>query len=77
LADPDKFFQGGDWKGKIVLTDISFPTLEVKLIAKFLVGQYNPLGNMMDIKYPATWVRHNWHFYRKAFEKEPLVLSEY
>jgi hypothetical protein len=68
-ADPEKFFQSGDWKGKIVLTDISFPVLDVKLISKFSLGQYDPQGNMLDIKHPATWVRLNWHFYRKAFEK--------
>ena len=68
-ADPKKIFQGGDWKGKIVLTDISFPILDVKLISKFSLGQYDPEGNMLDIKHPATWVRLNWHFYRKAFEK--------
>ena len=68
-ADPEKFFQTGDWKGKIVLTDISFPMLDVKLISKFSLGQYDPQGNMLDIKHPATWVRLNWHFYRRAFEK--------
>jgi hypothetical protein len=68
-ADPGKFFQTGDWKGKIVLTDISFPILDVKLIAKFSLGQYDPQGNMLDIKHPATWVRLNWHFYKKAYEK--------
>jgi hypothetical protein len=68
-ADPGKFIQGGDWKGKIVLTDICFPDLDVKLIAKFSLGQYDPEGTMLDIKHPATWVRINWHFYKKAFEK--------
>ena len=69
FADPERFFQSEDWKGKIVLTDISFPMLDVKLIAKFSLGQYDPQGNMLDIKHPATWVRLNWHFYKKAFEK--------
>jgi hypothetical protein len=68
-ADPRKNLQGGDWKGKIVLTDISFPLLDVKLIAKFSLGQYDPDGTMLDINHPATWVRINWHFYKKAFEK--------
>lgn len=68
-ADPKKILQGGDWKGKIVLTDISFPILDVKLIAKFSLGLYDPEGTMMDIRHPATWVRINWHFYKKAFEK--------
>lgn len=68
-ADPKKILQGGDWRGKIVLTDISFPMLDVKLISKFSLGQYDPESNMLDIKHPATWVRLNWHFYKKAFEK--------
>src|SRR5665647_617213 len=29
-ADPEKFTQKENWKGKIVLTDISFPILDVK-----------------------------------------------
>lgn len=68
-ADPGKFFQGGNWKGKIVLTDISFPMLDVKQIAKFSLGKYDPDGSMFDIKHPATWVRINWHFYKQAYEK--------
>ena len=67
-ADPGKLFQGGDWKGKIVVTDICFPMLDVKLIAKFSLGQFDPEGTMLDIKHPATWVRLNWHFYRKAIK---------
>lgn len=68
-ADPDKFIQGGNWKGKIVVTDISFPLLDVELISKFSLGQYDPEGTLYDIKHPATWVRLNWHFYKKAFNK--------
>ena len=68
-ADPKKFFQSGDWKGKIVLTDISFPILDIELIAKFSLGQYDPEGTLLDVKHPATWVRINWHFYKKAIKK--------
>jgi len=68
-ADPKKFFQTADWKGKIVVTDISFPMLDVKQIAGFSLGRYDPEGTMLDIKHPATWVRMNWHFYRKAWLK--------
>ncbi len=68
-ADPKKLLQGGDWKGKIVLTDISFPMLDVALIAKFSLGQYDPEGTLLDVKHPATWVRINWHFYKKAIKK--------
>lgn len=68
-ADPEKLFQGGDWKGKIVLTDICFPDLDFKQIAKFSWGMYDPEGTMLDINHPATWVRKNWHFYKKAVKK--------
>jgi hypothetical protein len=68
-ADPSKFFQGGNWKGKIVVTDISFPMLDVNMIAKFSLGEYDPQGNLHDVKHPATWVRINWHFYKEAFNK--------
>ena len=67
-ADPKKFFQGGDWKGKIVLTDISFPNLNIKQIAKFSLGMYDPEGTLLNVNHPATWVRINWHFYKKAFK---------
>ena len=68
-ADPKKILQGSDWKGKIVLTDISFPKLDVKQIAKFSLGKYDPEGTIFDVNHPATWVRMNWHFYKKAFKK--------
>jgi len=67
-ADPGKLIHGGDWRGKIVLTDICFPMLDVKLISKFSLGRYDPEGTMLDIKHPATWVRMNWHYYRKAIK---------
>ncbi len=68
-ADPKKWFQNTDWKDKIVVTDISFPLLDVQLIGKFSFGAYDPQGTLNDVKHPATWVRINWHFYKKAFEK--------
>ncbi len=68
-ADPKKLFQGGDWKGKIVLTDISFPNLNIKQIAKFSLGMYDPEGTLLNVNHPATWVRINWHIYKKAFKK--------
>lgn len=71
-ADPKKLFQSKNWKGKVVLTDISFPELDVKLLSKFSLGQYDPNNNMHDIKHPATWVRINWHFYREAVRKQAV-----
>jgi len=68
-VNPGKLLQGGDWKGKVVLTDISFPMLDVNMISKFSLGQYDPDGSMLNIRHPATWVRINWHLYKKAFNK--------
>jgi len=68
-ADPSRFIQGGSWKGKIVVTDICFPKLDVQLLRKFSFGFFDPDNNMDSIDHPATWVRKNWHFYKKAFQK--------
>lgn len=68
-ADPAKLIQGSNWKGKIVVTDICFPKLDVPLLRKFSLGIYDPDNNVNEIKHPATWVRINWHFYRQAFQK--------
>ena len=68
-ANPEKFLQGGDWKGKIVMTDICFPDLDFNQIAKFSFGINDPENTMLDINHPATWVRKNWHFYKQAFKK--------
>ncbi len=67
-ADPDAFRHPADWTGKVVVTDIGFPLLDVQLIGKFSMGEYDPDGTIKDIKHPATWVRLGWHLYRKAFE---------
>ena len=68
-ADPGKLFQGADWKGKIVVTDISFPDLDLKLLQKFSLGAYDPHDTIMRVNHPATWVRMGWHFYKMAREK--------
>jgi hypothetical protein len=71
-ADPKKIFHFNDWKGKIVVTDIEFPMLDVKLLRKFSFGVYDPDNSTKEIKHPATWIRLNWHLYKKAFEKGAL-----
>jgi hypothetical protein len=68
-ADPKKLFQGGSWKNKIVVTDISFPDLDINLLKKFSLGIYDPYDTIKYFIHPATWVRIGWHFYKKAFEK--------
>ena len=68
-ADPKRLIQGGDWKGKVVVTDIAFPPLDLSLLLKVSLGSYDPDGSLPEVKHPATWVRLNWHLYRKASER--------
>jgi methylmalonyl-CoA mutase cobalamin-binding subunit len=68
-ASPDALFHLESWKGKVVVTDIGFPPLDVALIGKFSMGAHDPDGSLDAIKHPATWVRLGWHLYRKAFER--------
>lgn len=68
-ADPARLRQGGDWRGKIVVTDIEFPALDVALLGKLSFGRYDPDNTLESIKHPATWVRKNWHFYREAIDR--------
>jgi stage V sporulation protein SpoVS len=68
-ADPKAFLHSADWKGKVVVTDIEFPLLDVEMIGKLSMGKYDPDDNLKDVKHPATWVRLGWHLYRKAFEQ--------
>jgi len=65
-ADPKRLIQGGDWKGKIVVTDIAFPPLDLSLLLKVSLDSYDPDGTLPAVKHPATWVRLNWHLYREA-----------
>jgi hypothetical protein len=68
-ANAKDFIHSADWRGKVVVTDIEFPLLDVELIGKFSMGKYDPDDNIKDVKHPATWVRLGWHLYRKAFER--------
>lgn len=68
-ADSNALFASGDWAGKIVVTEIGFPLLDVALISRFSLGKNDPDDSLKDVKHPATWVRLGWHLYRKAFER--------
>jgi hypothetical protein len=68
-ADPKRLIQGGDWQGKIVVTDIAFPPLDLSLLLKISLGSYDPDGTLQDVKHPATWVRLNWYLYREAHKR--------
>ncbi|MFH0825202.1 MAG: M28 family peptidase [Pseudomonadota bacterium] len=69
FADSRAFSHSADWSGKVVVTDIEFPILDVELISKFAMGKHDPDDSIKDVKHPATWVRLGWHVYRKAFER--------
>lgn len=69
FANSNAFRHSEDWTGKVVVTDIGFPDLDVALIGKFAMGKYDPDNTVDDINHPATWVRLGWHLYRKAFER--------
>ena len=69
FADPATLWHRADWKGAIVVTEIGFPDLDVKLLRKFSLGQYDPDGSLDLVKHPATWVRLGWHLYHLAAKR--------
>ncbi|MHB1212061.1 MAG: M28 family peptidase, partial [Candidatus Nanopelagicales bacterium] len=69
FADPASLWHRADWHGAIVVTEISFPDLDVKLLRKFSLGQYDPDGSLDLVKHPATWVRLGWHLYHLAAKR--------
>jgi hypothetical protein len=68
-AEPAAFFQRGDWRGKVVVTEIGFPPLDVALLRRLATHHFDPDGTLFDVKHPATWVRLGWHLYREAFRR--------
>ena len=69
FADRDTLWHRADWEGAIVVTEIGFPELDVKLLRKFSLGQYDPDGSLDLVKHPATWVRLGWHLYHLAAKR--------
>ncbi len=65
-ADRHKLWHTEDWNGAIVVTDIGFPELEVKMLLRLSSGHYDPDSSLRNIKHPATWVRLGWHLYHLA-----------
>jgi hypothetical protein len=65
-AHPKSLFRRRSWRGAVVLTEIGFPPLDMKLLSRFSMGSYDPDGTLLDVRHPATWVRLGWHLYRKA-----------
>ena len=65
-ADRHKLFHTADWRGAIVVTDIGFPELDVKMLLRLSSGHHDPDRSLSDVRHPATWVRLGWHLYRLA-----------
>ena len=55
-----------NWKGRIVVADIGFPTVDAALMAPISLFQIDPDGDLNDTRHPASWVRLNWNLYRQA-----------
>ena len=65
-AAPGRIWHRGDWSGAVVVTEIGFPSLDVKLLTKIIPGLFDPDDTIGDFNHPATWVRLGWHLYRLA-----------
>lgn len=72
FADSSALFQRADWRGKVVVTEIGFPSLNASLLQRVGLGVHDPDGNIKEVSHPATWVRLGWHIYREAARKGAL-----
>ncbi|MBN1946892.1 MAG: M28 family peptidase [Bradymonadales bacterium] len=68
-ADPGRLLHRGRWDGAIVVTEIGFPALDLKLLQKVALAKYDPDGTIPLVNHPATWVRLGWHLYRLAVQR--------
>ncbi len=68
-ADPKSLRSHKDWRGRIVVTEISFPPLNPAMLRKLSLGENDPDGDLLEMNHPATWVRLGWHVYRWAIER--------
>lgn len=62
----DPFAGSEKWKNKIVVTEIHFPEINIKLLKKISLGSYDPDNNIENASHPATWIRLGWHIYQQA-----------
>jgi hypothetical protein len=65
-AEPTRLWHRADWQGRIVVTEIGFPDLDVGMLLKVARGAYDPHDTARQMKHPATWVRLGWHLYHLA-----------
>ncbi len=71
-AEPKVFSSKKEWRGKIVVTEITFPSLNPDLLQKLALGKYDPDNDLKDLDHPATWIRVGWHLYQWAAREGAL-----
>lgn len=71
-ADPKALRHTDDWAGRVVVTDIGFPDLDLKLLLRIGLGRYDPDDTARLVSHPATWVRLGWHLYHLAARRGAL-----
>lgn len=54
------------FRGKVVVTEIRFPSFPVKPLVKTCLGLHDPRGTAANVNHPATYVRLGWHVYHQA-----------
>ncbi len=63
FASPKALSAKKDWRGKIIVTEVSFPDLNPSLLLALAFGAHDPENTLRDLKHPATWIRLGWHLY--------------
>ena len=63
------FFAGTSWKGKIVVAEIEFPSIDNALLQRLALGTFDPEDTLKSVTHPATWIRLGWHIYQWAMKR--------
>jgi len=71
-ADPKALRHTDDWTGRVVVTEIGFPELDLNLLLRIGLGRYDPEDTIRLVDHPATWVRLGWHLYHLAARRGAL-----
>lgn len=64
-----KLVSSGDWKGKIVVTEIEFPEIDAGMMKLISTGYLDPEKSFNGSKQIAVHIRHGWHIYKQAMKK--------
>lgn len=71
-ADPKALRHKADWTGRVVVTEIGFPDLDLELLLRVGLGLHDPDDTARLVDHPATWVRLGWHLYHLAARRGAL-----